>query len=149
MKIIENLEKLCEIVEEQIGKAVKELESDPGKLPMQDAEYLDKLTHTMKSIKGVMAMEGAGSSERRGRNRMGRYVSREGASYDEDDSSEWYPRYAYEGGGSRRGSYEGGSLLGSYEGRSMHGDREKLERLMEETDDPSVKRALREAMRNI
>ena len=129
MKNTETLEKLCEIVEKQLDKAVKELEADPGRLPMQDAEYLDKLTHTIKSIKTTLAMEGYGSSERRGRDSMGRYTSRDGGSYD--------------------GSYYDGGSYRSYEGRSMHGDREKLERMMEETDDPSVKRALREAMRNI
>ena len=139
MKNPETLEKLCEIVEQQLEKAVRELENDPGRMPMQDAEYLDKLTHTMKSLKTTMAMEGYGSSERRGRDRMGRFTSREGS---------------YEGSydGSYDGSYEGGSRRGSYNGsrRSMHGDpREELRKMMEQADDERVRKALEKAMREI
>ena len=133
MKDTETLERLCKIVEKQLEKAVDELDQRNGKLPQADAEYLDYLTHTIKSIKTTLAMEGYGSSERRGRDSMGRYTSRD------DGRSEWgyYPR-AWDDGR----SYE-------REGRSMHGeDREKLERLMNETSDPSVKRALREALHN-
>lgn len=129
MKNTETLEKLCEIVDKRLDMAVDELSREGGKLSMDDAKYIDLLTHTQKSIKTTLAMEGYGSSERRGRDSMGRYTSRDGGSYD--------------------GSYYDGGSYRSYEGRSMHGDREKLERMMEETDDPSVKRALREAMRNI
>jgi len=140
MKNTETLERLCEIVEKQLDKAVKELENDPGKLPMQDAEYLDKLTHTIKSIKTTLAMEGYGSSERRGRDSMGRYTSRDGGSYYDGES-----RRSYADGSYADGSYR------SYEGRSMHGDemREKLERMMRETDDPKVRNALHTAMNNI
>ena len=130
MKNTETYEKLCEIIDKQLDKAVRELENDPGKLPMQDAEYIDKLTHAKKSIATILAMEGYGSSERRGRDSMGRYTSRDGGSYDDGES---YRSYR------------------SYEGRSMHGDemKEKLRRMSDETDDPNVKRALREAMHSI
>jgi len=128
----EHLERACKIAEKQLGKLVDTAERD-GKVSIQDAEFMDYLTHTIKSVKTTLAMEGYGSSERRGRSPYtGRYVSREG-SYDG----------AYDDGSYADGSYR------SYEGRSMHGDREKLERFMNETDDPSVKRALREAMHNI
>lgn len=112
----ESLEKLCRIVERQIEKAVDVLDREGGKLPANDAEYLDKLTHTLKSIKTTLAMEGYGSSGRR--DSMGRYA--------------------------REGSYD------SY-GSSMHGDnvREELRRMMNETGDERVKRALHEAMREL
>ena len=136
MKNTESLEKLCEIVDKQIDKAVDALEREGGKLPMEDAKYLDLLTHTQKSIKTTLAMEGYGSSERRGRDSMGRYTSRA-----DGDMSEWgyYPRrYAWDDGSYR-------------EGRSMHGDeaKEKLRRMMEDTDDERVKSALRTAMREM
>lgn len=122
----ESLEKLCKIIERQIDKAVDVLGADGGKLPANDAEYLDKLTHTLKSIKTTLAMEGYGSSERRGRDSMGRFVSRDGSYYD----GRSYADRAYDG--------------------SMHGNvREHLQRMMEDTDDERVKRALREAMRNM
>ncbi len=131
MKNTDTLERLCEIVDKKLDKAVDALERDGGKLPMEDAKYLDLLTHTQKSIKTTLAMEGYGSSERRGRDSMGRYVSRDGGSYDDGESYRSY--------------------RGSYEGRSMHGDemKEKLRRMSDETDDPNVKRALREAMRSL
>lgn len=125
----ETMERLCKIMERQLEKAVDALEREGGKLPADDAEYLDYLTHTIKSIKTTLAMEGYGSSERRGRDRMGRYTSRDGS---------------YEG--SYDGSYR------SYEGgRSMHGDevRENLHRMMNETGDERVKRAIREALNNM
>ena len=116
MKNTETLEKLCEIVDKQIDKAVDALEREGGKLPMEDAKYLDLLTHTQKSIKTTLAMEGYGSSERRGRDSMGRYTSRADGP---DGNTGWgyYPGRAWDDGHSYRG-----------EGRSMHGD-EMKERL--------------------
>ena len=139
---MESLEKLCKIVEKRLDKAVDALEREGGKLSAADADYLDKLTHTMKSIKTTLAMEGYGSSERRGRDSMGRYTSRDGGSYADGEggySNRYgWPMYAYDGG-----SYAEG-------GRSMHGDeREKLERMMRETSDENVRRALQEAMRKL
>lgn len=127
----DTMERLCKIMERQLEKAVDALEREGGKLPADDAEYLDYLTHTIKSIKTTLAMEGYGASERRGRDRMGRYTSRDGMSYGD----------SYEGGSYR--SYEGG--------RSMHGDevRENLQRMMNETGDERVKRAIREALNNM
>ena len=117
---MEALEKLCKIVERQIEKAVDVLDREGGKLPMDDAEYLDKLTHTLKSIKTTLAMEGYGHSERRGRDSMGRYTSR-------DDGNSYYGR-----------AYDGSNEM-----------REHIQRMMDETNDERVKRALREAMNNM
>ena len=139
MKNTESLEKLCEIVDKQIDKAVDALEREGGKLPMEDAKYLDLLTHTQKSIKTTLAMEGYGNSERRGRDSMGRYTSRaEGP--DGNSGYGYYPMRAWDDG---RGYSE--------RGRSMHGDetKEKLRRMAEETDDERVKRALHTAMQQI
>lgn len=142
MKNMETLEKLCEIVDRRLEMVADELSREGGKLPMEDAKYLDLLTHTQKSIKTTMAMEGYGSSERQGRDSMGRYTSRA-----EGEMSEWgyYPRrYAWDDGESYRGSYRSMD-----EGRSMHGDKEKLRRMMEETDDERVRNALRTAMQQM
>ena len=141
MKNPEILEKLNVIVERQLGKCIEQLEQESGKLPMQDADYLDKLSHIIKSNETTLAMQGYGESERRGRSRYtGRFISRDG-SYDG----------SYEGsyeGSSRRGSYEG-SRRGSY--RSMAGEDVKgqIRELMEETDDERVRRALQTAMQQI
>ena len=132
---MEELEKLYEIVKKQIGKCTDELERDGGHIPANDAEYLDALTHTLKSVKTTLAMEGHGESERRGRDSMGRFTSREGGSYGDGYSRGYYPMYAYEDG----------------EGRSMRGDevREHMRSMMRSTDDERVRRALEEAMRKM
>lgn len=144
MKNTETLEKLCEIVDKRLEMAVDELSREGGKLSMDDARYLDLLTHTQKSIKTTMAMEGYGNSERRGRDSMGRYTSRADGM---DGNSGWgyYPGRAWDGG-----SYDGRSYRG-YDGRSMHGNevKEQLRDLMEKADDERVKRALHTAMQQI
>ena len=115
----DTLERLCMIVDERLEKVVDALEREDGKLSMEDAKYIDLLTHTQKSIKTTMAMEGYGSSERRGRDSMGRYTSRDGSyrSYDGEDRS-----------------MTGGEM------------KEKVRRMMDDTDDERVKRALRSAL---
>lgn len=92
--LYENLEQLCETVSDEINAANDKIKSAGGKLTSGDVEYLDKLTHMLKSIKTTKAMmeaEGGYSSEyhnnasyRRGRDRMGRY------------SRDMYPR-SYDG----------------------------------------------------
>lgn len=125
----EILEKTCKLAEKQLAKIIESSERD-GKLPIQDAEYVDYLTHTIKSVKTTLAMEGYGSSERR--DSMGRYTSRADG-YDNSGYPMW------------RGAW--GDSDGSMR-RSMHGDeREQIERMIRDTDDERVKRALTEAMR--
>lgn len=142
MKNTEALEKLCEIVEKQIDKAVDALEREGGKLPMEDAKYLDLLTHTQKSIKTTLAMEGYGSSERRGRDSMGRYTSRA-------DGYEGRSEYGYP----MMRAWDDGRGMGGYSerGRSMHGDdiKDKLRRMADEADDERVRRALHTAMQQM
>lgn len=103
MSNIKDLYDLCMTVSEAIEDANKQIRSSGGKLSAGDVDYIDKLTHTLKSIKAVIKMEsegeeysgessysmegsnrgsyarGRGSSARR--DSMGRY-SREGYSRD-------------------------------------------------------------------
>ena len=111
----DTLERLCDIVDKRLELSVDALSREGGKLSMEDAKYVDLLTHTLKSIKTTLAMEGYGSSGRR--DSMGRYTSREGESYLSED-------------------------------RSMHGDemKERVRRMMDDTEDERVKRALRTAL---
>jgi hypothetical protein len=106
---IEELHELCETVSTEIAEANKKIRSGNGKLSAGDVEYLDKLTHMLKSIKTTIAMieadeedgyshhwpvyygrsyaegEGRGVSHARGRNTrrdsMGRYSRTNGYSY--------------------------------------------------------------------
>lgn len=106
---IEELHELCETVNSEIAEANKKIRSGNGKLSAGDVEYLDKLTHMLKSIKTTIAMmeaededgyshnwpmhygrsyadrDGRGMSNARGRNTrrdsMGRYSRTSGYSY--------------------------------------------------------------------
>lgn len=91
--IYNELEELCDTTSKEIKEANDKIRNAGGKLSPGDTEYLDRLTHMLKSIKTTMAMIGAedGYSSRgsygdyygtyaRGRNAkrdsMGRYASR-------------------------------------------------------------------------
>ena len=76
------LHELCEMITDEITDANKKLEKNGGKLTAGDLDYIDKLTHTLKSVKTILAMEEYPDEEysgARGRKRdsMGRY-SRDG-----------------------------------------------------------------------
>ena len=55
-KWLDDLYDLCETVAKEIGAANKKIEAAGGKLSGADVDYIDKLTHTMKSIKTTIAM---------------------------------------------------------------------------------------------
>lgn len=99
--LYDNLEQLCETVADEISASNEKINAAGGKLTSGDVDYLDKLTHMLKSIKTTKAMidaEGYGwddmpdgssrtmASYRAGRGRnakrdsMGRY-SRDNGSY--------------------------------------------------------------------
>lgn len=97
--IYNDLEDLCETVGDKIAEANDKLRN--GDMTGGDVDYLDKLTHMLKSIKTTMAMMDSDSGDysrdgysgrdeysgrrysgERGRSRRtGRYVSRTGRSY--------------------------------------------------------------------
>lgn len=148
---MEELYDLCETLEKDLAKTNDKLRMAGGELSGSDLEYVDKLTHSIKSIKTTMAMieaddgfsregggsyaggnrgggggrsrEGGGMSGARGRSRRtGRYVSREG------------------GMSGRRGySREGGM---SYDG-ARDELMEHVEELMGMADDEPTKQMIR------
>lgn len=102
-----------------------------GELSAGSLDTIDKLTHSIKSISTIMAMEDAGYS----RDYVDKY---RGASYAQKrDSMGRYSR-RYMG---RRGGYS----------RDEEMDRmvEKLEKMMEKTEDQNVKMAIRQAIETI
>lgn len=109
-KWLDDLYDLCETVSHEIGEANEKIRAAGGKLSGADVDYIDKLTHTMKSIKTTIAMAEAeerdgesgyypymggyrsyengmrgGRSNARRRDPMGRY-SRENRGYSRDDA---------------------------------------------------------------
>ena len=96
----DGLKHICEILENELANVNKKLDKSDGVLSGDDISYIDKLTHSIKSIKTTIAMMEAedgesgrysmphygynyGGSYRRGRDSMGRYISRRGYSYDD------------------------------------------------------------------
>ena len=99
---------ICEILENELANVNKKLDKSDGVLSGDDISYIDKLTHSIKSIKTTIAMmeaedegesgyymphygrsyadgmNGDGRSYARGRDSMGRFTSRRGGmSYDD------------------------------------------------------------------
>ena len=101
-KKLETLYELCEIVSRELEECNEKVRKAGGKLSPGDVEYLDKLTHMMKSLKTTIAMmESEGDED--GYSSRGNYSNR---------FMPWYGGMSYErGGSSNRGgsSYEGGS----------------------------------------
>lgn len=81
MRIYDNLEELCELTGKKLSEATEKLRSAQGRITQGDMEYLDTLTHMLKSIKTTMAMMDSGYSGRsyydgRSYDSMGRYSGR-------------------------------------------------------------------------
>ena len=56
MHMIEDLYDLCETLEKDLAKTNEKLRMAGGELSGADLEYVDKLTHSLKSIKTTIAM---------------------------------------------------------------------------------------------
>ena len=89
MDNIKDLNELCDTLSRAIATANEKIRNAGGKLSAGDSDYIDKLTHSLKSVKAVMKME-------------------EEAEMDDGYSERMYSR-GYDRGGSYRGSYDGGS----------------------------------------
>lgn len=90
-EVIDELHELCETVSNEIADANEKIRTSNGKLSAGDVEYLDKLTHMLKSIKTTVAMM---ESEEDG-GYSGRYMPT-------------YGGMSYERGGNRVNSYARG-----------------------------------------
>ena len=138
-----------------------------GKLSTQELEKIHKLTDTVKNIDKIEMLEdGEGYSEDtdfmgegrmygtsyargRGRNarrdRMGRYSSDDGMSYEGGS----YARGGQGGRGGNMGGNRGGSSYGmSYDGAKEH-LMDKAEEMLEMAQDPKERRAIEKFMREL
>jgi len=122
MDYINDLHELCETLSREIGEANEKIRAAGGKLSAGDLEYVDKLTHALKSVKATIAM------------------------MDDEEYSGRYPYMggSYDMGGGNRGSYgsyaRGGqrrNSMGRYSrGYSRGGDMlSELRELMQEAPD--------------
>ena len=130
------LYELCETIKEEIAEANKKIKNAGGKLSAGDVEYIDKLTHSLKSIKAVMAMMEEDGDEYSGRMS---YARGGRGSYRYDDGMMGVGSYA-RGDNRGRGSNAKRDSMGRYssrmDGYSRHGDViESLREVMEEAPD--------------
>lgn len=142
------LHELCETIKEEIAEANKKIKNAGGKLSAGDVEYIDKLTHSLKSIKAVLSMmEDEEEDEYSSRYPMSyRGRSYRGGSYRYDDGMMDEGRsYARDGRG--RGSNAQRDSRGRYssrmDGYSRHGDVvESLREVMEEAPDERTRQEI-------
>lgn len=133
------LYELCETIKEEISEANEKIKKAGGKLSAGDVEYIDKLTHSLKSIKAVMAMmedeDGDEMSQRySGVYRRGR--SYRGGSYDDGMMMDGTGRSYARGRGSNARRDSMGRYSSRMDGYSRHGDVvESLREVMEEAPD--------------
>lgn len=124
MDINKDLMELCETLSRSISTANEKIRSAGGKLSQGDVDFIQKLVHSLKSIKSVMRMEEEAQmmdddySERGGYSRAGGSYGRGGGSYRV---------------GSYRGSYEGGSY-GPGRGRGSNARRDSMGRYSSRDD---------------
>lgn len=107
----EDLEELCQTLGEKISEANDKIRTASGDLTGGDLEYIDKLTHALKSIKTTMAMmETEGYSHDGGYS--GNYSGNHSGNY-----SRYYPGRSYASGRRRdsMGRYSRGYSRGENE----------------------------------
>ena len=133
MDYTKDMELACDLLHEQLGDLVRKVKNNG--MSTGDLEKLDKLTHSLKSVKGTMQMEQA----------------------EEEGYSGMYP---YMGGYNRGGSYgnDGGSYargrtnarrdsMGRYSGErgySRNDLTDKMRELMEEAPDERTRREIQQ-----
>lgn len=81
--MIEELEMLCEKLTDTMSEINSKLKSSSGRtLPAADLDYVDKMTHALKSIKTIIAMEEAYNDDY-----SERYDDRRSMRYDDRSST--------------------------------------------------------------
>ena len=63
MDYLNDLHEMCEILSRELGEANSKVRQGGGKLSGSDLDYIDKLTHALKSIKTTIAMMEAEDGE--------------------------------------------------------------------------------------
>lgn len=152
MDYIKSLYELCETLSREIDKANAKIRKANGELTAGDIEYIDKLTHSLKSIKTTIAMmesEEGGSYDGYSRRRYSRDSRSYRGSYDGgayDDGS--YDDGSYDDGGSYargRGRYAKRDSMGRYarDGYSRHANMvEELKELMQDAPDDRTRKEM-------
>ena len=143
MKMLDELKHMCEILEEEISNVNKKVDKSGGTLSGDDISYIDKLTHSIKSIKTTIAMVEA----------------EDGGSYN-DGSYGMYPHWNYggfyadrnmngNGGSYARGRNARRDSMGRYSSRGYSMDDDMVAELRELMQDAPDERTKQEFKRFI
>lgn len=110
MENIDVLYDLCEVISGEIEDSNEKIRMAGGKLTAGDVDYIDKLTHALKSIKTTIAMEEADSE------------------YSYDDGGMMDGSYARDGRGGRMMPRGGSYARGDNRGRGTNARRDSMGR---------------------
>lgn len=136
MDYMNDLHELCESISREIADANEKIRKAGGKLSAGDVDYIDKLTHTLKSLKTTVAMMEAEEDGYSQNNYDGGY---NGGNYNGGNS------YGYRGGNSYargRGRNANRDSMGRYSsGYSRNGDFvEQLHELMQDAPNDQIRK---------
>ncbi len=136
MDYLKDLHETCETLSRELGEANKKIERAGGKMTAGDLDYIDKLTHAIKSVKTTIAMMEADGGE------SGYYMPNRmyGSSYRDS-----YRNSYRDGDSYRRDS------MGRYSSRRSYdsGLADELHEIMDKAPDESVKRDIKRAIDKI
>ena len=135
MDYLKDLHEMCDTLSRELGEANEKVRKNGGKLSGSDLEYIDRLTHAIKSIKTTIAMTEAEDG--------GSYADgMQGGSYG------MYPHWNY-GGSYARGRNARSDSMGRYSSRGYSRDQEMISELRELMEDAPDERTRQEFQRFI
>ena len=135
MDYLNDLHEMCEVLSRELGEANEKVRNNGGKLSGSDLEYIDRLTHAIKSIKTTIAMTEAEDG--------GSYADgMQGGSYG------MYPHWNY-GGSYARGRNAKRDSMGRYSRNGYSRDSEMVSELREMMETAPDERTRQEFQRFI
>lgn len=157
---MENMQKDLSELFEMLSRALKEanekLRSAGGKLSTSDLDYVNKLSHSLKSIKATIKMiedeeMEDGGSYGDGSYRMRGYSRNDyRGSYDDGSYARGRGRYANRDAMGRYSSRDGGSYGYSRDGYSGHGDMvDELRELMQQAPDDQTRQEMQRMIQKL
>ncbi|MBP5432131.1 hypothetical protein [Ruminococcus sp.] len=152
MKELDTLYELCETLNIELSEYNNKIQNANGKMSMSDLEVIDKLTHSLKSVKTTIAMIEAEDKGYSGHYWDGRYYFDGETSMDGGSSNRGSYRGSYEGGTSGRGRGPGANRdrMGRYAEYSRADAKEdfrsELEELMNKAPDEQSKKKIEKLM---
>ena len=141
MEIMDSLYRLCETLENEVERVNAKLDKSKGELTGDDLSYIQKLTHSLKSIKATIAMM---EDEEGYSNRM---YPMTGGSYRGGNGG------SYRGGSYARGRMNARRDMGRYSRETGYsrddGMVDELRDLMEDAPNDAVKRDIKKLIDKI